>query len=274
MYFHIRLSVTFDLNQDITSLDLEAQRVRDIVRSYEANEDFMLAGHHIRPSEVLRFRISQSAFPLKGVMEYTAEPHDAETFSDNNPREWHAAEVCPDVTESWITRPPVGPPTTGRHATPNTIERSMNQVFVVHGHDEALRDNVEAFLRRHGIKPVILHRQTDQGRTIIEKVEYHSSVQYAMVLLTPDDLGNAKILASQDAPHLNPRARQNVILEWGYFLGQLGRSRVMCIRKGDVEIPSDYDGVLRKDIAERIEEKELDVLRELLSAGLELVDQS
>jgi predicted nucleotide-binding protein len=43
---------------------------------------------------------------------------------------------------------------------------------------------------------------------------------------------------------LKPRARQNVVLELGYFLAKLGRSRVCALYKGNVELPSDYDGVI------------------------------
>ena len=35
-----------------------------------------------------------------------------------------------------------------------------------------------------------------------------------------------------------------MIFEFGYFIGKLGRKRVCALVKGDVEKPSDYDGVL------------------------------
>ena len=41
-----------------------------------------------------------------------------------------------------------------------------------------------------------------------------------------------------------PRARQNVVLELGFFWGKLGRERVCALVKGDIEKPSDYDGVV------------------------------
>jgi predicted nucleotide-binding protein len=113
-------------------------------------------------------------------------------------------------------------------------------VFVVHGHDKALKESVARLLEKLALKPVILHEQPNMGRTVIEKFEAHSVVGFAVVLLTPDDIGG---MAS--APDkLNPRARQNVVLELGYFLGKLGRARVCAIYEGDVEIPSDIHGVL------------------------------
>ena len=95
-----------------------------------------------------------------------------------------------------------------------------------------------------GLEPVILHEQVNRGRTIIEKFEDFADVDFAVVLLTPDDMGRKK----DEKTDLNPRARQNVILELGFFLGKLGRQRVCPIVKGDVETPSDYDGVVYTDL--------------------------
>jgi hypothetical protein len=62
-----------------------------------------------------------------------------------------------------------------------------NKVFVVHGHDEKAKTALEIMLREMGLVPVVLHRQADQGQTIIEKFEKHGDVGYVFVLLTPDD---------------------------------------------------------------------------------------
>ena len=118
--------------------------------------------------------------------------------------------------------------------------RKSNRVFVVHGHDEAARETVARFLEGLGLEPVILHEQANRGRTIIEKFEDHADVAFAVVLLTPDDEGRL----GDGKSELNPRARQNVILELGFFLGKLGRKQVCSLVKGDVETPSDYDGVV------------------------------
>jgi predicted nucleotide-binding protein len=123
----------------------------------------------------------------------------------------------------------------------NPIQTSYNKskkVFVVHGRAEAPREAVARFLERLGFQPIILHEQANQGRTVIEKVENHSDVGFAVVILTPDDEGNLKGEAPQ------PRARQNVMLELGYFIGKLTRRRVCTFRVGEVEIPSDWRGVV------------------------------
>lgn len=113
-------------------------------------------------------------------------------------------------------------------------------VFVVHGHDEEAKETVARFIEKLGLNAVILHEQPSIGRTIIEKFEAHSNVAYAVILLTPDDLAKAKTGRN----NLRGRARQNVILELGYFAAKLGRRNLCALYKPDVEIPSDFQGVL------------------------------
>jgi predicted nucleotide-binding protein len=121
------------------------------------------------------------------------------------------------------------------------------RVFVVHGHDDGLKNTVARFLQTLHLDPVILHEQPDRGRTIIEKFEQWSAVNFAVALFTADDLGNSKKNASSADPRPSPpqpRARQNVVLEFGYFLGKLGRANVCAIVDKSIELPSDYSGVL------------------------------
>ena len=120
------------------------------------------------------------------------------------------------------------------------VDGNSRKVFLVHGHAEEPKHNVASFLRTLGLEVVILHEQANRGQTIIEKFEKHSDVRFAVVLLTPDDVG-ASVLHPEKTRR---RARQNVILELGYFLAKLGRNRVCCLYVEGVEQPSDYDGVL------------------------------
>ncbi|AGP47150.1 putative nucleotide-binding protein containing TIR-like domain protein [Serratia plymuthica] len=112
------------------------------------------------------------------------------------------------------------------------------KVFIVHGHDDGARETVARFLERIGLEAIILHEQANQGRTVIEKVIANSDVGFAVVLLTPDDEGCEK----GGTPE--PRARQNVLLELGYFIGRLGREKVCALKRGALEIPSDFAGVV------------------------------
>lgn len=102
------------------------------------------------------------------------------------------------------------------------------KIFIVHGHDEGARQTVARFIERIGFKAIILSEQANQGRTVIEKIEAHGDVGFAVVLLTPDDIGG------KDADSLRPRARQNVLLELGYFIGLLGRKHVCT---SDFKVP-------------------------------------
>lgn len=120
-------------------------------------------------------------------------------------------------------------------------ERDLSKVFIVHGHDEGPREAVARFLEQLGIKPLILHEQASQNRTVIEKVDDHGEVGFAVVLMTPDDEGSVK------GGTAAPRARQNVLLELGYFMGRLGRKRVCAFKRGEVEIPSDFAGVIAEE---------------------------
>jgi predicted nucleotide-binding protein len=124
----------------------------------------------------------------------------------------------------------------------NAAKTFGNKVFIVHGHDRAAKESVTRFLERLGLDVVILHERPDKGRTIIDKLLEESDIDvgYAVVLLTPDDVG--KLASVEGEP--SPRARQNVILELGLFLAKLGRQRVHALYKEGVEIPTDYLGVL------------------------------
>lgn len=119
-------------------------------------------------------------------------------------------------------------------------ETTNRKVFVVHGHDEEMKEKVARFLTQVGLEPVILHEQANAGDTIIEKFERHATASYAVVLLSPDDQGKAKGTTGA----MKPRARQNVVLELGYFVGRLGRKHVCPLVRGHIEVPSDLLGVV------------------------------
>ncbi len=146
------------------------------------------------------------------------------------------------------------------------IQVESNEVFIVHGRDDGPKQAVARFLERLELSPIILHEQANEGLTIIEKFEQHSQVGFAVVLLTPEDVGR---LASEGDSELRPRARQNVILELGFFLGKLGRKRTCALLVGDVEIPSDYAGVLYVSMDEQDAWK-FELVRELKKAGFDV----
>lgn len=136
-----------------------------------------------------------------------------------------------------------------------------SRIFLVHGHNEAVRETVARFLEKLGIEVIILHEQANGGRTIIEKIEHNSDVGMAVVLLTHDDVGG------KVGGQMEPRVRQNVLLELGYFIGSLGRHKVCALRSGEVDIPTDFAGVVWTDMSG---EWKTALARELKAAGYEI----
>ncbi|MEM2970122.1 MAG: nucleotide-binding protein [Candidatus Bathyarchaeia archaeon] len=177
-------------------------------------------------------------------------------------------------------------------------------VFIVHGKDHKPMKELRAMLSEFGLNPIILHEQPSGSRTIIEKLEKYSDVGYAFVILTPDDIcirhdkyhimlnyisksmvrGNETDRGAKLASEVwnrstvktgiemasKKRARQNVILEFGYFMGLLGRDRVCCLYKGNVELPSDMYGIVYLPFKESVEECRDKIIKELKVAGYEI----
>ena len=131
-------------------------------------------------------------------------------------------------------------------ANKNEISRyNHKQVFIVHGHDEITRLQVEDFLRSLNIEPIVLSQQPSSGKTIIEKIEHYSNVGFGVVLYTECDVG-----AKKGSLVYKYRARQNVIFEHGFLIGKLTRNRVAALVKGNIETPNDISGVVYINIDE------------------------
>lgn len=136
-------------------------------------------------------------------------------------------------------------------------------VFIVHGRDKTpALELARVIEKRYPIETILLEEKAHRGRTIIEKLEDYSKVDFAFITLTPDDFGALK------GEPLRERARQNVIFELGQFIGKIGREKVCLLIKGNIEIPSDLRGVGYYRFNESIKECFLDVENELKEAGL------
>ena len=144
-----------------------------------------------------------------------------------------------------------------------SLPTRVQDVFIVHGHDDVARELVARFIEQLGLRAIILGDQPSNGRTIIAKIEHYSRVGFVIVLLTPDDIGYAK-----NHPRKKKyRARQNVIFELGFFIGKLGHSKVCSLYKEDVEILSDYQGVIYIPM-DREGGWKIRLARELVAAGI------
>jgi predicted nucleotide-binding protein len=145
------------------------------------------------------------------------------------------------------------------------VTSNKHKVFIVHGHDVALLNQVARFLEKLNLEPIILFEQPGKGKTIIEKLETNSDTGFAIVLLTPDDLGKR----ANDPGDTQPRARQNVVFELGYFIGKLNRSNVVALYHESVELPSDYRGIeyIKIDVESGWK---LKLAKEMKAAGLDI----
>lgn len=145
-------------------------------------------------------------------------------------------------------------------------KEKTNKVFIVHGHDDNAKISVARFVEKLGLEAIILHEQPNNGKTIIEKFESNArDVDYAIILLTPDDLASP----INDPENKKFRARQNVILELGYFSGALGRNNICVLYKNDVEIPSDYLGVIYTEL-DSSEGWHLKLAKEMKTSGMNI----
>jgi predicted nucleotide-binding protein len=172
-------------------------------------------------------------------------------LSDQGKIEAHA-----EGRKDWLIKEPLEP----EFPTMTTIP---TEVFVVHRHDNGARDTVARFIEKLGFKAIILHERPNKGRTIITKFrEESANVGFAVVLMTPDDHGG------KTNSETRPRARQNVVFELGFFIGALGADKVAALLKGDIERPSDFDGVVY--ISLDYGNWKVDLGRELEAAGFQV----
>lgn len=140
----------------------------------------------------------------------------------------------------------------------NWKNSDYHKVFIVHGHDGELKHSVARVIEKQNIEAIILSEKENKGRTIIEKFEDYSDVSGAICLFTADDLGKSKKDVTENA-----RARQNVVLETGYFMGKLGRSHVAILANKGIEMPSDLSGVVYTDTSDW----QINLLKELKAMG-------
>ena len=153
----------------------------------------------------------------------------------------------------------------------NGFGAAGTKIFVVHGHDTAALEQLELVLRRLRLDPYILQNNDGQSRTIIEALEQqiYKDAAFGIVLMTPDDFGYTK---SQGEAERQPRARQNVVLELGMVFASLGRERMVILKKGALEMPSDVGGILYLEFNDHVKEIAVRLAVRMKAAGIEIDD--
>ena len=149
---------------------------------------------------------------------------------------------------------------------------NVETVFVVHGHDEAAREQLELVLHRLDLQPFVLANTSGGGLTIIEALEKEmdsstTGNRFGIVLLTPDDMGYK---ATEGRSDPEPRARQNVVMEMGMLIAAFGRPRVAILKKGHVEVPSDASGIIYISFNNHVKETVAKLCERLAEAGFKI----
>lgn len=169
----------------------------------------------------------------------------------------------------------IKPPSPVRiEAKPQTevaTKKDKKKVFVVHGLNEVhLKECYELMESFEELEPIVLKYQPNIGRTIIEKFEVSAKeCQYAVILLTPDDMAYSTY-KNEGPEHAVPRARQNVIFEFGYFIGRITRKKTACLYKDvcNIELPTDLQGLVYIPFKNSVDEVKEDLRKELIQAGV------
>jgi predicted nucleotide-binding protein len=273
MFYHVRITQKSNRTHDEVKLDLSKERLfSQFIEPYEKGDPIIINGKTILPEDLERIRITETdkdSSQILPIVEYERQQSSLIVIGGPSD-EWKVADKGKDITDELIKSPP-GCKKTEKKSEAKDIKKS-NRIFIVHGHDQTLKNDVEIFLKNVGLEPVVLHRQPDEGLTIIEKLEKYADIGYAFILLTPDDVGYSvgELQKAEKERIIEYRARQNVIFEFGYIVGRLGRNRVCCIYKEKTTLPTDISGLLYKKVTTSIEDVGYALIKELKAAGYEL----
>lgn len=145
---------------------------------------------------------------------------------------------------------------------------NKKNIFIVHGRNDSVKDQVAGFISKLGIDPIILNEQINRGQTLLEKFEEYSDIKVAIVIFTNEDTGNYN-----DDSEYEKRTRQNMIFEAGYFLGKLGKKNTIIIVEQGVMLPSVLEGYTYFKIDQE-EKWKTDVAKKLKSMKKFNIDMS
>jgi predicted nucleotide-binding protein len=255
--------------QQAIEFDLSEVDVKERVAApYLNNKPFMVDGRVIYPSDVDQIAIFVSQKNANDLLLPNGKPplgQESSYVADCFFRKEANIDRC---TSSFIALPPME-----KEVSQAPVRRSGKNIFIVHGRDHKPMRELKTMLLEFGLNPIVLHEQPRGIRAIIERLEKYSDVEYAFIILTMDDVGAYwRDIRNYANLVLRARARQNVILEFGYFMGKLGRDRVSCLYKGDVELPSDIYGVVYTQFTKSVNEVRNVIVKELQAVGFTLAE--
>lgn len=268
-FYHIKIDY-FDsklkVNQTIYSYDIKDREfVEKKVRAYLGKKQFIIEGTIIDSSDVRGFKVYNSEYDINKCIVIGDEKLRFATLWYTKVSIFEREDLLKDITREIFEKE-----SSELEKAESTSEKSASsslnsskKIFIVHGHNSAIRTEVELMVKNLGYTPIVLFKQPDGGATIIEKLEREvEDIAFSIILYTACDKGCAK--ESQD---LRPRARQNVVFEHGMMCGILGRKRVVALLEKGLEIPGDLSGIIYKEIDPYGKWKQ-DIVGEMRYAGL------
>lgn len=270
MYYHVIVKHKSDKYYGEYKTDLtKDQLLSRFVEPYEQGLPIVINGKTVRPEDLERIKISESDKTIESfVAQVRIEDQSSSVAIIGGPSyTYRAIGRAKDVTDDFIEGP-VGYKKSLKVVSPAqklSAHRGKNKVFVVHGRDESAQNKAARFIEKLGFEAVILHEKASSGRTIIEKIEHYTDVDFAVVLYTPDDVGSLK----SESDDLNLRARKNVVFEHGYLIGKLGRENVAALVDGKLELPNDISGVVYIGLDEA-SAWQLQLAKEMKQSGYEI----
>lgn len=243
MYYHVVIKPKSDKRYGEYKTDLtKEQLISRFIKPYEQGMPIVINGKTVQPDDLERIRISKSEQAIESfIPQIRAEDQASSVAIIGGPSYIHRAiGRATDVTDDFIEGAIGYKKALTENKSNDNRAGNPNRVFIVHGHDGSAQNKAARFVERLGFEAIILHEKASSGRTIIEKIEHYSDAGFAIVLYTPDDVGNVK----SESENLNVRARQNVVFEHGYLIGRLGRENVSALVDGKLELPNDISGVV------------------------------
>ena len=276
MYYHVLIEFNkIIINKDnnyILKVDISENNLEDdYIFPYINDTDFFVEGYSFKKSDINRFLIKKSNLSIKseaeklkeikyardrasGIADFRNHDFFRYTFMDEN--------ITQDITKDLLKKYQLLVNENKIVKSNKKFSKKMDTVFIVHGQDNELKNEIARFIEEIGLNTIILHEKENKGDTIIEKIErYSEEANYAIILYTPCDKG-----CKNNENDLKPRARQNVIFEHGYFVAKFGRKNVVAILKDNVELPSDISGIVYINY----KDYKFDLMKELKSVGFNI----
>ena len=289
-------------------LDLSIEELTErVVNPYLNGKTFMCGGQPIDAFFIDVIKISKTAESSSALIPKLIADEErkaAETgIGSGLPDEYLVVEHGKNVTRDFITHTPIKEIAVATKEQTKVKNPLNKNVFIVHGTDHTPVEELKTIIIECGLNPIILHEQPSKGMTLVEKLEKYSNVGFAIIVLTPDDLGVDKkevkrllgsLIGKEDfslddyhkwsrtntsavvslmdkiLASLRERSRQNVVLEFGYFMGRLSREKICCLYKGDIELPSDMHGITYIPFKNSVKEVKDKIIKELLAADYEI----